>query len=367
MTPFVFFLAAQIAYDYGVLGLLGYSIMWALSFVFVFFAKNKNGILLNNPLLKKIVKSIYRMEITICIFLVIKIILTEIVPGFLTVINMILLLIIPLFIMYLNKVNDKLVSIGTILLGIALSFLIPTLVYLKVSIPTVYSGLHFLSTDLLKFDRVATWWLILSIGIILVVHQYLYRISENEYKEQDKPGPFIIAGVIAAIVTISFGSISFLGSAQAVMPDLSDRVSIQVIQRFGGQFGQVLFVTIIFFISFFILFEIWQSIRSVTVKSIPISVGKYLFIPLIIILYSDLTIIDIFLLFGLLWGPFLGIIFLPSLSQRKTKILLFFGVTMSFTFAVLNDIPMGIIMGAVTSIIAMIGVSLVGLYKNRVF
>jgi len=365
MTPFVFFLAAQITYDFGVLGLLGYSAMWSLSFILVFFAKNKNGVLLYNPALKKIVQYIYRLEIIICIFLIIKIILTEIIPGYLAFINIILLITIPLFIIYLNKMNEKLVSIGTVLLGITLSFLIPTLVYLKVSIPTVYSGLHFLSPDLLKFDRIATWWFILSIGIILIVQQYLYRIEDVDYKEQYKPGPFIIAGVIAGIVTISFGSISFLGSAQAVMPDLSDRVSIQVIYRFGGQFGQVLFVAILFFISFFILFKIGQSIKNMTVKSVPSSVGKYLFIPLIIVLYFDLTILDVFLLFGLIWGPFIGVIFYPSSSKNKTKLSLFLGLAMSVSFAVVIDIPAGIIIGAITSISIMISVILLELYKKR--
>lgn len=365
MTPFVFFLAAQITYDYGVLGLLGYSTMWTLSFILTFFVENKSGVLLTNSTLKKTVKSIYRMEIIICIFLVIKIIVTEIIPGYLAIINITLLITIPLLIIYLNKMNEKLVSIGTVLLGITLSFLIPTLVYLKVSIPTVYSGLHFLSTDLLKFDRVSTWWLILSIGIVLIAQQYIYRMENTDYKEQYKLGPFIIAGVIAAIVTISFGSISFLGSAQAVIPNLSDRVSIQVIYRFGGQFGQVLFVAILFFISFFILFKMWQSIKIVTVKSIPFSVGKYLFIPLIIVLYFNLTILDVFLLFGLLWGPFAGVIFLPSSLQNKTKLALFLGVAMSFTFAVLINIPAGIIIGAIASIGVTIGVILLELYRNR--
>ena len=365
MTPFVFFLAAQITYDYGVLGLLGYSTMWAISFIVVFFIKNKNGILQNDPVLMKIVKSIYQVEIIICLSLVVKIILTENIPGYLAFINIILLVIIPLFIIYLNKLNEKLVPIGTVLLGIALSFLIPILVYLKVSIPTVYSGLHFLSTDLLKFDKVATWCLILSIGIILMVHQYLFRMTDVEYKEQQKPGPFIIAGIISAIVTISFGSISFLGSAQAVMPDLSDRVSIQVIQRFGGQFGQVLFVSIIIFISFFVLNKIWHSIKAITSVSIPASVGKYLFLPLIIVLYLDLTILDVFLLAGLIWGPFSGIILLPSVSRNKTRASLFFGMAMGFTFAVTVDITSGIIIGAITSITVMFGVRLLTLYKKK--
>lgn len=365
MTPLVFFLAAQITYDYGVLGLLGYSLMWVLSFIIIYFSKHISVFLKEDFILKEIAKYIYIFETVVCIFLVIKIILTETYFEYLTLINIALMIVILISIISLNKLNEKFVSIGTILLGITLSFLLPTLVYLKVSIPTVYSGIHFLSTDLLKFDRSATWLLICCLGIIVVVHQHLYRLVDAQYTEKKRVSSFLIAGIIAGIVTISFGSISFLGRAQAVLPDLSDRVSIQVIYRFGGQFGQFLFISITVFISFFILTKIWKSVKGSNKKSAALFILKYLLGPGFIVAYLDFTLLDVVLLFGLVWGPFLGVILFPTSSVILPRLSVAVGIIVGIVLSLQFDIPKGIAVGTIITVLIMLSIRLVSIYKEK--
>lgn len=365
MTPIAFFLAAQITYDHGVLGLLGYSFMWALSFIVFYFTQNRKSIAIQDPLLRGAIKGIYIVEIIFCIFLVLKIILTETDFIYMTLIHIVLMATVPLFVFYLYKINAKLVAIATILLGIAISFLIPTLVYLKVSIPTVYSGIHFLSTELLKFDRFGTWLLVASLGVLLVARQYLYRMVDVHHKEQGRFVPFLLAAIISSIVIISFGTISFLGRAQAVLPDLSDRVSIQVINRFGGQFAQILFMAVTIFMVFFIFLKLWESVKGGSHKYNPLLFGIYTLIPGLVVPYAHITLLDAFLYFGLLWSPLCGLIVVPVSSVYQTRISFLFGLCVSLTTGLIFTIPTGILAGACSTFLLSIVFVLFGTVEQK--
>ncbi|MEK3935706.1 hypothetical protein MKY41_10315 [Sporosarcina sp. FSL W7-1349] len=349
MTPLAFFLAAQITYDHGVLGLLGYSSMWALSFIAFYFTQNRKPVAIQDPILRSAIKGVYIIEVIFCIFLVLKIILTETDFIYMTLIHIILMATVPLFVFYLYKFNPKLVAVATVLLGIAISFLIPTLVYLKVSIPTVYSGIHFLYTELLRFDRPATWLLVASLGILLVARQYLYRMVDIHHKEQARFVPYLIAAIISSIVMISFGAISFLGRAQAVLPDLSDRVSIQVINRFGGQFAQILFMSITIFMIFFIFIKLWESVKGGSNKSNLLLIGICILIPGLVVPYANITLLDAFLYFGLFWSPLCGLIAVPVSSIYQTRISFIFGLCIGLLVGLVFTIPLGILGGACSS------------------
>ncbi|MFS0576664.1 hypothetical protein AB1K83_13580 [Sporosarcina sp. 179-K 3D1 HS] len=365
MTPIAFFLAAQITYDHGVLGLLGYSIMWALSFIAFYFTQNRKPVAIQDPILRSVIKGVYIIEVIFCIFLVLKIIFTETDFIYMTLINIILMATVPLFVIYLYKFNPKLVAVATVLLGIAISFLIPTLVYLKVSIPTVYSGIHFLSTDLLRFDRPATWLLVASLGIILVARQYLYRMVDIHHKARTRFAPFLIAAIISSIVMISFGTISFLGRAQAVLPDLSDRVSIQVINRFGGQFAQILFMSITIFMIFFIFITLWESIKGGPKKYNPLLIVIGTLIPGLVVPYVNITLLDAFLYFGLFWSPLFGLIFVPVTTIYRTRIGFLFGLCMSLAVGLIFTIPFGILAGACSSFLLSIVLVLFGPVEQK--
>lgn len=367
ISPVAFFLAAQITYDYGVLGLLGYAFAWALSFIIIYFTKNIMSSWQEDTFLKKIAKDLYMIEIILCIFLVLKIILTETLFEYVTFINLALIILIFLAIICLEKVSENIVSIGTVLLGITLSFLLPTLVYLKVSIPTVYSGVHFLSTDLLRLDDSATWLLIGSLGMIVIAHQHLYQLIDRQPFTRNRMSTFWIASIIAGIVTISFGTISFLGRAQAVLPNLSDRVSIQVIYRFGGQFGPFVFIAITAFISFFVLGKVWKSLsRDVkNKKAILLSFIKYLLIPGLTVVYVELTLLDIVLVFGLIWGPLASTFTIPSSNKRARKVAVGIGIVTSIVTSLMLDLSWGVINGTLSTTCIMLILHVLDLYRNK--
>ncbi|MFF2755005.1 hypothetical protein ACFVR1_14795 [Psychrobacillus sp. NPDC058041] len=351
ITPVMFFLAAQVAYDFGVAGLLGFSIMLAISFYIIYLLKNKKVSRIHDPLLKKLVYSLYFIETSLSIFLVGKIIFSEAATQYFQVIIIILVLVATIFVLFLRKFEEKWVSTSTIVLGLIVSFLIPTLVYLRVSIPTVYSGLHFLSRDMLTININESIFLILGLGIILVAHQYGYHTVYEKVKIGHKSRSFIIAGLISANVLIAFGSISFLGRAQAVFPDLSDRVSMQVMSRFGGQFGQLLFVSTSIFISIYVVIRLWKTMQNESSNYRSLSFFYYLFFPLIIVVFWDLTLLDIFLFFGLIWGPLYSVIIWPSESSVKTRISFIAGLVLSIVFFTLYDVIIGILAGTISSIL----------------
>lgn len=367
MSPVVFFLAAQITYDFGVLGLLGYAFGWTASFILIYFTRGKIASWKKDEFLKGVVKELYRLEVIVSVFLVIKIIITETLFEYLTFINLVIIVLIFIAIVFLEKVNKNFVSIGTILLGITLSFLLPTLVYLKVSIPTVYSGVHFLSTELLRLDDSATWIMIGSLGIIIATHQHLYQLIDSHSIKHNRMSSFWIASVIAGIVTISFGTISFLGRAQAVLPNLSDRVSIQVIYRFGGQFGPFVFIAITAFISFFVLGKIWKSITLdvKNKKAIVPSFIKYFIAPVLVVGYIDFTLFDVFLVFGLIWGPLLSTFIIPSMNQVVKRGTVGIGIIMGLVASLSLGIAWGVIIGAMSTAIILLAIYLIELYRSK--
>lgn len=349
----MFFLAVQVAYDYGVTGLIGFSFVLAISFYIIYLVKNKKAYRMNDPMLEKIFYSLYFIETSLSIFQVGKIIFSEAATQYFKVIFFVLIVVSTIFVLFLRKYEEKWVSTSTIVLGLIVSFLIPTLVYLKVSIPTVYSGLHFLSRELLTINIDQSFFVILGLGIVLIVHQYVYHMLYDNVKDEQKSRAFIIAGLISANVLIAFGSISFLGKAQAVLPDLSDRVSMQVMSRFGGQFGQLLFVSTSIFISIFIIIRLWNTMQNKSLSHQSLSFFYYLFLPLTIVIFLDLTLLDIFLFFGLIWGPLFSVILWPSESNVKIRISFVGGLVLSITFYLLQGAIMGIFAGIIGSIFFM--------------
>lgn len=352
MMPFIFFIAAQISYDFGVLGQLGFSMMWLVVYLFLYVVSKRAHFLREDLLLASIFNWLYRIEILICITLIFKIIVTETFFHYIAIIYLILLFVIPIAMLYMMKLNGKIVVIGTILLGITLTFLIPILVYLKVSIPTVYSGIQFLSVESLQFNQLSTLLLVISLGAVFIVHQFQYR-QINSVEQRQEFLPYFMAGMIAAITTISFGSISFLGRAQAVLPDLSDRACIQIINRFGGQFGQFLLVGTLIYISFFTLLHLWKGMKQTIPQRMSYSFLLYIALPIIIALYIEITLLQVLLLFGLGWSSLFGLLFFHTSSHWKSRASVGIAFFVAIIVAFFTSLSIGILAGALASILLM--------------
>ena len=356
ITPVIFLLSAQIAVDHGVLGLLGFSIMGAISFPAISFLQRRlHGLALSDKL-RNLIYTLYVIEIIICIGIVAEIIVTEYFFNFvsLSIINVLFITATTIVVLFLQKFNVKWLSVSMVVGGLITSFLIPTLVYLKVSIPTVYSGLHFLANDMLRFDNQQTWLLIVNLGIILIVHQILHALfyGKKVMKER-KVGAYLVSALIWGIVPISLGSLAFLAKAQAVWPEQSDQVSILVINRFGGQFGQTIFLVTSIFIIISLLSRMWNNFKKQSFYKGPFTTIIYVAIPLVIVVMFKITLLQVVVTFGLIWGPVLGILLWSTNNEKVNWIILSLGSTVAILVAYLQSITLGIIVGTIVTSVSM--------------
>ena len=370
ITPVIFLLSAQIAVDHGVLGLLGFSIMGAISFLAIFFLKKRlNGIVLGEKL-KNLLYTLYVIELIICIGIVVEIIVTEYFFNFVSVsiINVLFITATTIIVLFLQKFNVKWLSVSMVVGGLILSFLIPTLVYLKVSIPTVYSGLHFLANDMLRFDNQQTWLLIINLLIILIVHQILQSLfyGKKVVKER-KMGAYLVSALMWGIVPISLGSLAFLAKAQAVWPEQSDQVSILVINRFGGQFGQTLFLVTSIFIIISLLSRMWTNFKTQSFYKGPLTTILFITIPLIVVISFKITLLQVVVTFGLIWGPVLGILLWSTNHEKVNWIMLILGSTVAILVAYFQTMTLGILVGTLVTgvIMKIIHYTTIGYRENR--
>ncbi|MFE8701573.1 hypothetical protein ACFYKX_13295 [Cytobacillus sp. FJAT-54145] len=348
ITPVIFLLSAQIAVDYGVHGLLGFSIMGAISFIAIFFLQRKAIFSKFDDSFKNFLYSLYVIELCICISIVIEIIIKESFYYFFSIINVLFIIVATVVFIFLQRINEKL-SISIVISGLIFSFLIPTLVYLKVSIPTVYSGLHFLATDMLKFNDRYTWLLVVTLGIILIAHQYLYHMFYYKGLDNQRAFTYLISSMVWLVVPISLGSLAFLAKAQAVWPDLSDQVSIMVINRFGGQFGQMLFLVTSIFIIITLVTRMLKDFRKRSQFKGSLWLFVHFILPVIVAFSFKITLLQVIIVFGLVWGPILGVV-LGGSNMRKINILgVIIGFSVSSTLSIIYSLPIGILLGTAVS------------------
>ncbi|MET3292230.1 UNVERIFIED_CONTAM: tryptophan-rich sensory protein [Brevibacillus sp. OAP136] len=140
-----------------------------------------------------------------------------------------------------NKPNRT--SFVIVILSMASTVLLPTLVYLKVSVPTVYSGVKFLATDMLRLDSPMSWVLTAALMIRFTSHSLVnphIRTIYRQIKEPRRGLSFSLAPLIWAFLPLSIGTLSFVAKAEAVWPVFADEVSILIVSHFGGQLGIVL-------------------------------------------------------------------------------------------------------------------------------
>lgn len=353
ITPVIFLLSAQIAVEHGVFGLLGFSFLGALSFLFVYFLQKRRRYMNLDAKLKNLIYVLLLMEITACTINVVEVIVLKSFQNFLSIINISLIVFIIVIILFLQSKNRNWLHVSMIILGLIFSFLIPTLVYLKVSIPTVYSGLHFLANDMLRFDNFLTWQLLAVLGVILLSHQILYHLFFIKNDSTVKFGTYLVSSLIWLVVPISIGSLAFLAKAQAIWPELSDQVSVLVIIQFGGHFGQTILLVTCFFLLIGKSVIIWDNFKKRFHDRFALLTIFIVIIPLVIVLSAKITLLDILLFFGLIWSPLFGVILWTSTNMYINRIVLALGILLAFVLFTLYSAMVGMMASALFSFATM--------------
>lgn len=348
ITPVIFLLSAQIAIEHGVFGLLGFSFLGAISFIFVYFLQRRSRYTLLDKKFKDLIYILLLMEIIACIINVVEVIVSKSFQNFLSIINVSLIVFIVVIILFLQNKKRNWLYVCMIILGLIFSFLIPTLVYLKVSIPTVYSGLHFLANDMLRFDNHLTWQLFSVMGVIFLTHQILYHLFFMR-NDNAKLGTYLVSSLIWVVVPISIGSLAFLAKAQAIWPELSDQVSVLVIQQFGGHFGQTILYVTCFFLIISESVVIWDNFKKRYHDKLLLISFFLVIIPLVIVLSFNITLLDILLFFGLIWCPLFGVILWTSGNKVINRIVFALGVFLASILSIQYSAMIGMMVSALFS------------------
>lgn len=346
----IYLMSPQIAYDYGVLGVIGFAAMGVISFSLFYLWRAKRIHDKPKVWIRSIVHFLYLIETFSFLLLVIKIVLGQSfwAEGFVYI--SLVCAVSVIIIGFTRKWFVKWIAAGVVVLGMIASFLIPTLVYFNISIPTVYSGIHFLATDMLRLDAERTWLLIPVMGISILVHHYLIYLhgGVEQIRIPKRFFAYLMASLLWAFVPVSLGSLSFVAKAQAIWPELADHVSIQVIEQFGGQFGKSLFLMTLVITIIYEIFRIKDACLEFY-RLHPKSTIILLLVPVGIILLPHLTLFDVMIYFSLLWGPLLPVMVWSNQDQRRSLLALAIGVLTSITLALLGKIFVGILLGTLLS------------------
>ncbi|MGE5704706.1 MAG: hypothetical protein ACM32O_19425, partial [Clostridia bacterium] len=237
---YAFLASSQASYQYGVVGLIGYVAAGIFGFMFVYlWIGQKRG---PKPETPKTVLFLYRLEGTLVAVLAGKMVLQlvyDVTP--LMSIAVVLLFFWLILIFRFGKPNRT--SFIIVILSMASTVLLPTLVYLKVSVPTVYSGVKFLATDMLRLDNPVSWYLAAAMAIRFAAHGLVnpdLRTIYFQMKETKRGLAFSLAPLIWSFLPLSLGTLSFVAKAEAVWPEWPDEVSMLIVGNFGGRLGIVL-------------------------------------------------------------------------------------------------------------------------------
>ncbi|RST74327.1 hypothetical protein D4T97_011695 [Siminovitchia acidinfaciens] len=309
-----FLASSQASYEYGVIGLLGYCLAGLASFLFVYLLLKRNeGTFVHKEQMIGSFSWLYQMENVIIAILAGKMII-KLFYGLNFFIAACLLVIFYQFIILARNKKLYTGSLFIVILSLITTVLIPTLVYLKVSVPTVYSGVNFLATDMLIVDEPSSWLIVVVLFFRFSAHNFLNEHIWSIYsniKQSKRALSFTLSSFIWLFLPLSIGTLSFVAKASAVWPALNDEVSINVIQQFGGQFGVALFVVTL-------IVMLFSSISGYIVHQAygradaAIKAGTVIVAAIIVILFPKLTILDVMFCFSFMWSAMIPIAFLEK-------------------------------------------------------
>ncbi|GIN92235.1 hypothetical protein J6TS1_26020 [Siminovitchia terrae] len=308
-----FLASSQASYEYGVIGLLGYCLAGLASFLFIYMLLKSNDTMSNHQ--RDILGAfswLYQMENIIIAILAGKMIF-NLFYGLNFIIALCMLVIFYQFIILARNKKRYPGSLLIVILSLITTVLIPTLVYLRVSVPTVYSGVNFLATDMLILDEPATWLIVFVLCIRFLAHSLLNENFWGIYskiKKSKRALSFTISSFIWMFLPLSIGTLSFVAKASAVWPALTDEVSFNVVQQFGGQFGVALLVVTLMVIMFSsISYYVVDPGYGRAIKS-----GTVIIAVLISVLLPDLTILDVMFYFSFIWAAMVPIFSVKNIS-----------------------------------------------------
>lgn len=310
-----FLASSQASYEYGVIGLLCYCLAGLSSFLFMYMVLKKNDDL---PIRKNKMPGafnwLYHMENVIIAILVGKMII-KLFYGLNVIVAICLFVIFYQFMILARNKKPHAGSLFIVIMSLITTVLIPTLVYLKVSVPTVYSGVNFLATDMLILDDPSSWLIGAVLFIRFSAHSLLNEHMWNIYtrmKRSKRAPSFTLSSFIWLFLPLSIGTLSFVAKASAVWPALNDEVSLSVVHNFGGQFGVALFVVTLLVIMF-------SSVSTYFVHhaygrgEAVIKIGTVIIAALVAILLPELTILDVMFYFSFVWAAIVPLFLVKKL------------------------------------------------------
>ncbi len=348
INPITFLLASVIAYEFGMLGLLVFAFITAVSFLIIFFISKRPITFVKDIQLRKVIYIIFVTEIFIIILLVSKKIILGLHKGYFSIIY-ILITVLLVSIFYIGNRSKNWISNSIVVLGLIISFLIPTVSYLKVGIPTVYSGLYYLDADMLTFNLKHVWTSFIVWAIIVTIHQYLFyfHYMKNGVSKLNNKS-LLISSLICMIIPISAGSLAFLAKASVLWVDSVDNVSLLIIYEYGGSFGKILFVIISLFILINLFLKVGASLGTYGFKG-KLEILYFLTIPIIVVTALDISILNVFLFFAVFWGPLISMILFAGNLNQGLKVSYTIGVITALLTMHVSTLPFAIILSCLST------------------
>ncbi|WHY79948.1 hypothetical protein QNH20_12740 [Neobacillus sp. WH10] len=314
-----FLVSSQVSYEQGVSGLVSYCLA-GLASLFCLYFLLKNRAMPHTPdHMGRGIKPfllLYYLENFVVSLLAAKLIL-KLFYNVNIVILAGLLIVFYQFILLAKSKNLYIRSLIISMLSLIATVLLPTFVYLKVSVPTIYSGVHFLATEMLILDDPSRWIL----GGVLFIHftahnllnQNMWKVFTN-IKQAKRSLAFTISSFIWFFVPLSMGTLAFVAKASAVWPASNDEVGLQVVRQVDGQLGMVLLVVTLLVILFSSLASNLVD-KTFARKDIFVKAGLLGMAAVIVTMLPKLTILDVMVFTSIFWAAMI-----PAMYLRRTDL-----------------------------------------------
>ncbi|MEK4029700.1 hypothetical protein MKZ02_14340 [Pseudobacillus sp. FSL P4-0506] len=352
-----FLVAAQLSYEQGVSGLFGYCLAGLASLLCLYFLLKKRAVPHDPVHATRTIKPLlllYYLEHFIVSLLAAKFIF-KLFYSVNIVILAGLFVVFYQFILLAKSKNLYIRSLIISMLALVATVLLPTFVYLKMSVPTIYSGVHFLAPEMLILDDLSGWLLGGVLFIRFMAHHLLNQNMRKIFmniKQEKRPLAFTISSFIWFFVPLSMGTLAFVAKASAIWPASNDEVGLQVVQQFGGQLGIVLLVVTLLVILFSSSAGDFVD-KTFVRKDIFVKAAVLGMAALIVTTLPKLTILDVMVFASLVWAPVVPAMYLmeTSLLARWPVAFVFLAGVGAETYGMFHfSLEWGILLSAMVSV-----------------
>lgn len=357
-----FLASAQAAYQYGMIGMLGYSLAGILGLLFLFMMNRKRQSP-RKPL--PYVALLSALEDILISVLAGKMIL-NLIYGIQEHVSIACVTLFLLLMLAVRVGKPYQASFVIVLLAMSATMLLPTLVYLKVSVPTVYSGVKFLATDMLRLDLPATWSLAGALLVRFMAGSLIHpRLGQtfHQIKVSKRGLCFCLAPLIWAFLPISMGTLAFVSKAEAIWPPLPDQVSVMVVGYFAGQIGIVLLIVTLIII---LITAVPHATGGEQKRAVWMRGAVILAAGAISLLFPKLTILDTMLYFALMWAAVAPVVlFRSELGKGGATLVISAGLATGFFYSQEGGIAIGVMVDALVSVSVAVLLTIPTIWKKR--